>query len=76
MEIIKSKRKKGLYSSRFVIEGLNEYGKPCTFIILNTQANTYKKAINFWVSNWGNNCKAFTIRNSEPINLKNYLMAC
>jgi hypothetical protein len=72
MEIIKSKRKKGLYCSQFIIDGLNEHGKPCSFIITTSQANTFKKAIEYWENNWGNRCKAFTIRNSEPINLQAY----
>jgi hypothetical protein len=68
MIIKKSKRKPGIYSQWFAVEGLNEKGQQTTFLIGYNQAKTYKKAVEFWNKNWGNKCKAFVLRNCEPIN--------
>lgn len=65
-----TKRKAGIYAQWFHVYGLNEKGRPCTFLIYPNQARNYAQAIRFWKEHWGKTCKAFTLENSEPFDLR------
>ena len=67
MKIQMSKRKGGIYAQRFEVFGLNEKGQKCWFLIYHNQAKNYAQAVRFWEANWGKKCKAFYLRNAEPL---------
>ena len=70
MEIIKSKRKPGIYAQWYEIFGINEKDERCWFLIYKNQAKTYTQAVKFWNKTWGNKCKAIFLRNAEPFDNK------
>lgn len=74
MKILMKKRKGGCYTERFIVEGLDERGRETRFVIFPSQAKTYPQAVRFWNKTWGKTCKAFILRNSEP--LSNNLAYC
>ena len=61
------KRKRGVYAQYFEIFGLDERGRECWFLIDSDQAKNYPQAINFFKKTWGNRCKAFFLRNAQPM---------
>ena len=66
MQIIMTKRKPGVYCQWFTIQGINEAGHNCSFLIYYSQAKTYAQAIRFFNRSWPK-CKGLVLRNSEPV---------
>ena len=75
MKIVMTKRKAGIYSQWYVVDGLNEKGIETSFLIYHEHANTYAEAVRFWNKTWGDKCTAFVLRNSMPYS-SNLLLAC
>jgi hypothetical protein len=72
MEIQMSKFKPGIYAQRYVVLGEDEKGRICHFMIYRDQAKNYAQAVRFWNRAWGKKCKAFVLRNAEPMSYELY----
>ena len=70
MKIEMTKRKSGVYAQWFSVDGINEKGQQCVFAIYHNQAKTYAQAVRFWNKSWGKTCKAFVLKNANPISLQ------
>jgi hypothetical protein len=67
MKIIMTKRKPGIYSQAYMVMGLDSKGIETTFLIGFEHAKNYAQAVRFWKKTWGNKCKAFYLKNTEPL---------
>jgi hypothetical protein len=73
MRILMQKRKKGIYSSWYTIEGIDLHGGKIQRQIYPSEARNYAQAIRFWKSknnfDW---VKATLLRNSSPLPTQYY----